>query len=78
MAKFGENFRENSCPVVCPLCGLHLDNQIMGFENCQVVKTNIKIEGNYSDIFKTDIKSELVNTLVEIDELREKIINSRN
>ena len=75
MAKFGENFRKHSVPVVCPLCELHLDNQVMGFENCQVVRNSIKIDGNYPDIFKTNIPSGLVKTLVDIEDLREKLTN---
>ena len=27
MAPLGENFRGNGCNIMCPLCGLHLDNQ---------------------------------------------------
>ena len=51
MAQYGENYRGNTGPVNCPLCGVHLDSQFMAVNNCQVVKNNIIVEGKYSDIF---------------------------
>ena len=73
MAKFGENFRANKNPILCPLCRTHLDGQKMCFENCPVVKNNITISGNYNQIFNTsDIPSDIVQTLVRIEKLREE------
>ena len=72
MANFGENFREGSAAVNCPLCGLHLDNQEMAFYNCPVIKANVKIRGQYEDIFKKNVSTELVNTLDNISKFREE------
>ena len=72
MAQFGENYRQGKTPVNCPLCGLHLDNQMMGFSNCPVIKANIIIRGQYEDVFKQTIPSELVKTLENIDKFREE------
>ena len=72
MANFGENFREGSTAVNCPLCGLHLDNQEMAFYNCPVIKANVKIRGQYEDIFKKNVSTELVNTLDNISKFREE------
>jgi hypothetical protein len=72
MANFGENFREGNSPVNCPLCGLHLDNQAMAFNNCPVLKANITIKGKYEDLFKKNMSFELVKTLVNIDKFREE------
>ena len=58
MANFGENFREGNCPVNCPLCGLHLDNQAMAFNNCPVLKANITIIGKYKELFKKNVSFE--------------------
>jgi hypothetical protein len=71
MADYGENFRGPNGPRMCPICGLHLDNQIMSFYNCQAIRTKIQVKGEYSDIFKPTIPIDLVNTLVNIDEFRE-------
>ena len=73
MAQYGENFRGNTGPVNCPLCGVHLDSQIMAFNNCQVVKQNIVIEGNNSDIFRPEAPINLAKTLISIDKLKDQI-----
>ena len=70
MAKFGENFRENKKSVLCPLCFNHLDSQKMGFENCSVLKNNLKISGNYQFIFKSSVPTDTVESLVQIDKFR--------
>ena len=76
MAKFGENFRGNNSQILCPLCKTHLDGQRMCFDNCPVVKANIAIFGNYNDIFNTaSIPSDIVQTLVRIEKLREEYEN---
>ena len=72
MAKYGENFRGQTGPVSCPLCGLHLDSQVMAYNNCLVIKQNISLEGNYSDIFKNIISNNLVKSLVNIESLRDE------
>jgi hypothetical protein len=74
MASYGENFRENNVPVSCPLCGLHLDNQIMAYTNCPVLKANVQIEGKYEDLFKPNIPTKIVKSLVNIDNFREEHI----
>ena len=71
MAKFGENFRGKNESILCPLCSKHIDNQKMSFENCQVLKENIRISGNYDQIFNPSVPQELVNILVQIDKFRE-------
>ena len=77
MAAFGENFRGKSGPVPCPLCGNHLDNQLMGFDNCQILRENVKIEGVYKTIFSKDVPSLVVKTLIKIDEERKKLLNNK-
>ena len=72
MAKYGENVHGQNGPVNCPLCGLHLDSQAMAYNNCKEVKQNLSLDGNYSDIFKSDISNNLVKSLVNIDKLREE------
>ena len=76
MATFGENFRGKNGPVNCPLCGLHLDSQFMGFYNCQVLKNNIEINCKYEDIFRKSVPKDVATSLYEIDNFREEEIKS--
>ena len=69
MENFGENFRGAGGPAICPLCKLHLDNQEQSLQ-CKVVKSEINIKGKIEDIYKEEIKMEIVETITNIAELR--------
>ena len=49
----------------------------MAFNNCQVFKRNIDIEGNYYDIFRPEASTNLVKTLINIDKFREETLNDQ-
>ena len=70
MANYGENFRGPRGPQMCPLCLNHLDNQPQGF-TCQKVLEKLKIDIDYSNIFKKNIPAELFKLLEEIEAVRE-------
>ena len=72
MANYGENFRGKKELILCPLCSKHLDGQQISFENCPVLKENIKITGNYSQIFNPSVPQELAIILVQIEKFREE------
>ena len=74
MASYRQNFGSCNGPITCPLCGLHIDNQSMAFNNCPVIKDNVKIEGKYEDIFRSSVSSDLVRTLVNIEKFRKENI----
>ena len=74
MANYRQNFGSDNGPINCPFCGLHIDNQFMAFYNCQVIKDNVNIAGRYEDIFKNTVPSDLVKTLVNIDQFRKENI----
>ena len=76
MANFGENFRGQGGPTVCPLCQSHVDSQKWSFQ-CKVIKENMVIEGNYSDIFGDTIPKETVTAVMNISKFREDFINQR-
>jgi hypothetical protein len=76
MAIYRENFRQNDTPVSCPLCDQHLDNQAMGFNNCEVTKMNVQIQGLYTDLLKQNDPKKFVKTLQQIDDLRKENINT--
>ena len=72
MANYGENFRAGNGLTVCPMCSLHLDSQVMAYNNCPVIKREVTISGNYNDIFKKTIPNEVVKTLYHIELVREE------
>ena len=74
VANFKENYRERykDTVTVCPLCTIHLDTQAHALQ-CPEIKAKIKIEGNYHDIFKNKIPSEISKTLFKISPIRKDI-----
>ena len=76
-ANFGENFRNGRTQVPCPLCQVHLDSQAMAFQ-CIKLKSEINMRGNYEDLFKDDIPSELVKTLTKIVDYRTKYLQEKS
>ena len=73
VAQFKENFGEKYMNKTCPLCSLHLDTQVHAMQ-CEIVKSQITIEGKYSDIFKQKIPTNISRTLLKISKLRENVI----
>ena len=74
MAKFSDNFKEGGQVKPCPLCGQHDDTQYLSFK-CQKVIENIEIIGEYEDIFKSKIDTNLANTVTRIMKLRRLEMN---
>ena len=73
-AKFRSNMKNNyEMSVACPLCHLQLDTQQHSVQ-CPVVLDKVKVKGTYTDIFLEDIPQDICKTLMEISELREKLI----
>ena len=72
-AKFKENMKTGYQSTPCPFCLVQPDNQIHSVQ-CSVVSTKVKIEGNYNDIFKENIPSNISKTLMNISKLREDVI----
>ena len=76
MANFGENFKNGSLQVPCPLCHIHLDSQALAFQ-CPTVKKEVEILGKYDDIFKDQIPKDVAETLVNIINFRTKYLDER-
>ena len=70
MANFGENFRNNRGPVLCPFCETHLDNQALSLQ-CTEVKKQITIKTDITDIYTQNISLESIKTITKISEIRE-------
>ena len=70
---FKENFGNKYENKGCPLCITHLDTQSHAVQ-CDKVKESISIEGNYSDIFKENIPTNISKSLHKISKMREGLI----
>ena len=75
MERFGENFRGGASSIICPLCFSHLDNQELSFQ-CPVIKKEIEIEGNISEMFKEDIETKAIQTILKIRNFRKLKLES--
>ena len=73
VAKFKENSKNSNVGIACPLCLVQPDTQAHCVQ-CPAIKTRLKIEGTYSDIFSEDIPQDIYKTLLEISELRENLL----
>ena len=77
MAPFGEEkFFGGGEFKMCPFCHSHFDNQKMEFQ-CENMKKGGTIKGIYDDIFKNDVTIDIMETLIKIEELREKLNTSK-
>ena len=72
-ANFKENFGDRYEDKSCPMCKLQLDTQAHSVQ-CEKVKEDITIDGNYSDIFKENVPSNISQTLLRISKLRKDLI----
>ena len=76
MANFSENFCGLAGPQLCPLCKKHFDGQNLCWQ-CPLVKENVKLEGEYNNIFQNKPNSKLVKTLVNINIFRDEYLKTR-
>ena len=72
VAKFKDNFKNNNDEFACPLCLTQPDTQAHCVQ-CPVVKANIDVRGEYTDIFTEDISQEISQTLLKITQFRENM-----
>ena len=72
-AKYKENMKTSYQATPCPFCSVQPDTQLHSVQ-CTVVKSKVKIEGNYDDIFQEDIPRDISRTLFRISQLREDVI----
>ena len=73
LQSFKENFKNSYVGIACPLCLVQPDTQVHCVQ-CPVIKDNITVKGNYSDIFSYDISSDISKSLHEIKTFRENIL----
>ena len=70
VAKFKDNMKSSFPVTTCPLCLVQPDTQVHSFQ-CPEVK--VKLEGNYNDIFRENIPTNISRTLLQISKLRENL-----
>ena len=76
MEQYGENYRVGAPFIKCPLCHTHLDNQEMSFQ-CPIIRQEVDIKGNYSDIYNETIQSETIQTIVKITRFRKTTLEDQ-
>ena len=76
MANFRENYPNTGGPSVCPLCSSHCDSQKWSYQ-CPKIKENVKIKGNYSNIFSDCITTETVQNLTQINKFRKEFLEEQ-
>ena len=76
MERYGENYRGGAPSIKCPLCHTHLDNQEMSFQ-CPIIRQEVDIKGNYSDIYNETIQSETIQTIVKITRFRKTTLEDQ-
>lgn len=73
MENFSENFKGGKPTKPCPICNASKDMQSHSFE-CTAILKNLKISGNYKDIFQETISRDLARTLENIVKFREEYL----
>ena len=71
MENFGENYRGSNGPKLCPLCLQHIDSQELSF-SCKEITNELNIKVDYRDIFEEEIKTETIQTITKISEIRKR------
>ena len=78
VANFKDNFKNNhDGGMECPLCLEQPDSQAHSVL-CPVIKANIDVRGDYSEIFTHEISKEISQTLLNITLFRESMRQSPN
>ena len=77
MAKFWGNFKGGRPPQQCPVCKEpgSVDTQLHSFQ-CKVLAENINMEGNYSEMFTTNIDKNIARKLENIEKFREELLEN--
>ena len=60
-----------SSSLACPACGLQPDSQSHALQ-CEEMMKHMKPEGQYSEIFKDKVPSEIAKSLLEVSKIREQ------
>ena len=69
--KYKNNMKSNFEDLSCYFCTVSQDSQEHSFQ-CEIVKANVKIEGDYEDIFSDKIPVEVARTLKRIVNFRKE------
>ena len=75
MAKFDGNYHGQHPIKPCPLCFEHEDTQDLSFQ-CKIVKTEVKQNVKYEEIFQKEVPESLGKVLTQILSIREEQRNS--
>ena len=70
VARYKDNMKISYLVTACPVCCVQLDTQEHSVQ-CSGVTDNIKVMGNYQDIFSENISSDIAKTLLKISKFSE-------
>ena len=72
MARFWENYKAGRPPQPCPVCKdvQSVDTQRHSFK-CKTLTGNIEVNGNYEDIFSSQIADQTLKSVEKIEKFRE-------
>ena len=76
MTPYGENFRNGSESVVCPLCGTHEDSQTWATK-CPAMRNEITDNYDLGKCFEEDITTEAANNLDHVMNIRKMLLNRK-
>ena len=76
MTFYWENYKHGKMEQKCPLCKDQIDTQTHSF-NCNIVIGNIQINGQFKDIFRNNIDSQIAETIENIENFRENYLLDR-
>ena len=70
MAEFGYSYKGGNDINLCPLCSKHEDSQKASFNDWETIKTEVKPDRRYSELFNNRIEKEFIQILKKIEEVR--------
>ena len=77
MADYSENYRGQGPQKPCQICQLHVDSQTHSV-NCSLTMKHVRTQGNYNEIFSSNISIETATMLQQIVAYRDKKLGESN
>ena len=67
----GKIFGGGASSIPCPLSDTYPDSQETSFQ-CPIIRKELEIKGSITDIFKEEIETETIKTILKISKYREE------
>ena len=76
MTPYGENFRNGSESVVCPLCGTHEDSQTWATK-CPAMRNETTDNYDLEKCYEEDMTTEAANQMDHVMNIRKMLLNRK-